>query len=104
MIKLSKIKDIINEELAKVLLEEVDHNSIKEVVTAASKLLSSVEGFKKTAPQACLDAVGQSLDQMQKSLEDMLSNPSSYIPKKPTMKKVSLKAVSSESAKAKLNK
>jgi glutamyl-tRNA reductase len=96
MIKLSKIKSIINEEL-KNLFEEVDHESIKEVVTAASKLLSSVESFKKTAPQSCLDATSPALEQVQKSLEDMLSNPSSYIPeKKPQFKKVSLKAVATE--------
>lgn len=94
--KLSKLKNIISEELS-TILEEVDHQTIKDVVTAASKLLSSVEAFKKTSPQSCKDALMPQIDQIQKSLEDMLSNPSSYVPKKkPQMKKVSLKAVSTE--------
>lgn len=92
-ISLTKLRKIINEELA-TISEVVDHKSINSVVGVASKLLAAVEGFKEKAPPAAINAVTPHLGELEKVLENMLSAPASYVPvQKKEPKTVSLKAV-----------
>ncbi len=89
----AQIQKIIAEEISR-LSEDVDHTQIKDVVTVASKLMSAIESFKSSAPQAVLNALTPNIDTISKSLEDMVSNPSSYVTRqKPAVKKISLKQV-----------
>lgn len=97
-ITLDKVRQIIKEEQKKLAAERsvneaVDHNSIRDIVTVASKLLAAVEGFKEKAPPAAVHAVTPHLGEVEKALENMVSNPGSYVavPKKEP-KMVSLKA------------
>lgn len=95
-IKDSDLRRIVSEEL-KAMKEAVDHNAIKDVVTAASKLLAAVEGFKDAAPSSAINAVTPHISELSKVLEDMVSTPGSYVPKtKVEPKKVSLRAVKDE--------
>lgn len=95
-IKLNDLRRIIREELTTVN-EAVDHAGIRDVVTGASKLLAAVEAFKTSAPVSVVHAVTPHIDILEKVLEDMVSTPGSYVPKKKLEpKKVSLKAVKSE--------
>ena len=91
-IGLLRLRYLIKEELSSVK-EAVDHKSISDIVAVASKLLAAVEGFKEKAPPAAVNAVTPHLGELEKVLENMLSNPGSYVarPKKEP-KKVSLAA------------
>ena len=92
-IKLNDLRRIVNEELA-LMREQVDHAAIKDVVNGAQKLLAAVEAFKSTAPPSAIHAVTPHIDELERVLENMLSTPGSYVPKKKVEpKKVSLKAV-----------
>lgn len=94
-ISLKDLRRIVKEEVS-TLHEQVDHAAIKDVVTGAQKLLASVEAFKKTAPASAIHAVTPHIDELERVLEDMLSTPGSYVPrKKVEPKKVSLKPVKS---------
>lgn len=85
--------DLWAAEHLKTLREAVDHKSINSVVTVASKLLAAVEGFKEKAPPAAINAVTPHLGELEKMLENMVSNPGSYVPApKKEPKKVSLVA------------
>jgi hypothetical protein len=78
--------------------EQVDHAAIKDIVTGASKLLAAVEAFKKSAGPAATNAVTPHLGALEKTLEDMVGTPGSYVSKpKVEPKKVSLRAVKGES-------
>lgn len=93
----ARLREIIKEELAKQQIDEaVDHAGIKDVVNAASKLLGAVQSFKEKASAHAINAVTPGLGELEKTLENMVSNPSSYVvvPKKEP-KKVSLRAVKS---------
>jgi hypothetical protein len=90
----TRILEIIKEELNKTLSEGVDHEGVKNVVTSAAKLLKSAEEFKSTLTGPMMNAVTPSLEQLIKSLEGMVSNPSAYVERqKPDVKTVSLRAV-----------
>lgn len=92
-INIKDLRRIVKEEVT-ALYEQVDHAAIKDVVTGAQKLLASVEAFKKTAPPSAINAVTPHIDEMERVLEDMLSTPGSYVPKKKVEPKVvSLKPV-----------
>ena len=88
-IDLQRLREMIKEEIN----EAVDHKSINGIVSVASKLLAAVEGFKEKAPHAAINAVTPHLGELEKALENMVSNPGSYVqlPKKEPQK-VSLKA------------
>ena len=94
-INVKDLRKIINEELSS-LNEAVDHAAIRDVVNGAQKLLAAVEAFKTSAPPSAINAVTPHIDEMERVLEDMLSTPGSYVPKKKIEpKKVSLKAIKS---------
>ncbi len=101
----TRLREIVIEELeashkAKTVQEAVDHAGISAVVTAASKLMAAVDGFKQKAPPAAINALTPGLSQLEKTLEDMVSTPGSYVAKpKVEPKKVSLRAVKGESVK-----
>lgn len=87
-----------NMRLQRGVHEAVDHKSINSVVGVASKLLAAVEAFKEKAPPAAINAVTPQLGQLEKTLENMVSTPGSYVPvPKKEPKHVSLKPVKSES-------
>lgn len=77
-ISINDLKAMINEEIA-LFSEQVDHAAIKDVVTVAQKLLSSIESFKSTAPPAAINAVTPHLDQIAQTLENMVTTPGSYV-------------------------
>lgn len=91
----ARLREIIKEELAKQQIDEqVDHASMSAVTTAASKLLKAIEGFKEKASAHAINAVTPGLGELEKTLENMVSNPGTYVVKpKPEPKKVSLRAV-----------
>lgn len=87
------LRKIVKEEL-KQLREAVDHAAIRDVVTAASKLLESISDFKEAAPASAINSVTPHLSELEKVLEDMVSTPGSYVPRvKQEPKTVSLRAV-----------
>lgn len=88
-----RLKQIVVEEYQKLLSEAtIDHASIKDIVAAASKLLTAVEHFRAKASPTMMSSVGVSLDKVEKVLEDMVATPGSYVvvPKK-VRQRVSLK-------------
>jgi len=88
-IKLDEIRKVIREELA--LAEALDHKSIKSIVASASNLLKAIESFEKSGlSDGMVTAVGSNLQSIKASLEDMVQNPGSYVPK-PEPKKVVFK-------------
>jgi len=92
-ININDLRKMIKEEIYSIN-EAVDHAGIRDVVNGASKLLAAVEAFKSTAPHSAINAVTPHINQLEKTLEDMVSAPGSYVPKqKIEPKKVSLKAV-----------
>lgn len=92
-IGLLRLRQLINEEL-KTVTEQVDHASAAAIVTAASKLLHAIEGFKEKASPAAINAVTPHLGEIEQVLENMVETPGSYVAKpKIEPKKVSLKAV-----------
>lgn len=96
-INLKNLRRLIQEEMASASVNEaVDHKSINSVVGVASKLLAAVESFKEKAPPAAINAVTPHLSELEKSLENMLASPGSYVPQpKKEPKVVSLKAMKS---------
>ena len=71
-----RLRQLVREEINK-LCEDVDHEAIKHVVATAQKLLAAVEAFKNEASESMASAV--ELDELQKTLENMVSAPGSYI-------------------------
>jgi len=97
--KLTDLRRIVKEELTS-LKEQVDHTSIRDVVTKASELLAAVEEFKAEAAAPVINATTPHLDELERVLEDMVSTPGSYVSKpKVEPKIVSLRAVKSEASK-----
>lgn len=93
-ITIDRLQAIIAEEIKRSVNEAVDHQSIREIVNAASKLLAAVESFNDSASTAMLNAVTPHLDQLGTILEDMVNSPGSYVEKqKNVVKKVSLRPV-----------
>lgn len=76
--------------------QSVDPSAIKHVVVNAEKLLSAVSAFMNNASDEMKSALGD-LDDVKKTLENMLSAPGSYVAKpSPQAKVVSFKAVKPE--------
>lgn len=95
-ITIDRLREIISEEISTgvKVTEAVDHKGINSIVSVASKLLAAVEGFKEKAPPAAINAVTPHLGELEKTLENMINTPGSYVPQpKREPKKVSLKAV-----------
>lgn len=91
-VSVEKLRQIIAEEIEKVN-EQVDHKTINSIVGVASKLLAAVEAFKEKAPPAAINATTPHLGELERVLENMLSNPAGYVPKiKKEPKVVSLTA------------
>lgn len=85
----TKLRQIINEEL-EALKEDVDHEGVKKVVNAASKLLKACAAFKEDPTPPMTNAVTPHLDSLIKVLEAMINTPASYVIKiaKPKKKKI----------------
>lgn len=79
-----RLKEIIAEEVSRFRIqnEAVDHEGVKVVVNSASKLLKAATDFKENANATMTNAVTPGLDSMINTLEEMISNPSSYTDKK----------------------
>jgi hypothetical protein len=96
-INIDRVREIVAEEVTAMLQEQVDHAGIRDVVNGASKLLAAVESFKGSATGAMVSALTPHLDEIDKILENMVSNPGSYVEKKKVEpQKVSLRAVKSD--------
>lgn len=95
-ISVERVRKIVAEELAR-LTEEVDHAGISNVVKLAGKLLDGIKKFDEGASGKMKSSVVPHLDQLRKTLEDMVSSPGSYVDvpvKEPKI--VSLKAQPAE--------
>lgn len=91
-----RVRELIIEEMQK-LSEDVDHEGISNVVSAASKLLGAVKKFKEVATGQMTHAVTPHMEQLQRVLEDMIQTPGSYVKVVPPKKKVvALRAVQGE--------
>jgi hypothetical protein len=93
VISKQRVRELIVEEMHR-LNEDIDHEGIGNVVSAAGKLLGAVKKFRDDATGQMTHAVTPHLEQLQRVLEDMVQTPGSYVkvvaPKK---KIVSLRAV-----------
>ena len=89
-IKKSKLNKIILEEWVK-LCEEIDHESVKTIVTYSSKLLKTIEEFERNSNSSMNNALSIELKQVKEKLEHMIENPSTYVDNK--LKQVSLRKV-----------
>ena len=76
----NKLRQIVTEEIKK-LRESVDYDGVKVVVTESSKLLKALNQFKDSATQQMLSSTTPHLDTMIKTLESMISTPTSYVDK-----------------------
>lgn len=75
-----RLRQIVAEELKRVH-EAVDHEGVRNVVNAASKLLKAAEAFKEEANGPAMSAVTPHLDHLVAALEDMVNTPASYVEK-----------------------
>lgn len=85
-----RLQQIIKEEYHK-LNEEIDSSGIRTVVNSASKFLDAIAAFEKGLPAKAIEATVTHTSELKKSLEDMVSNPASYLVK--PVKMVSLRPV-----------
>lgn len=70
---------IIHEEMRLLVMEQVDHEGVKTVVTSASKLLKAIEASRSSLTPAMVNALTPHLDSVASQLESMISNPASYV-------------------------
>lgn len=97
-IPLAEIAKIVKQEFVKqALLEQSDinHKEIGEIVASATKLAEAISRFEKTAPAAAQSSVTQQLSSLKKALDNMVTNPTSYVSKVATKKIVKLAPVQS---------
>lgn len=73
------LRKLVAEELRALQREQVDHEGVKTVVTAASKMLKAAGAFKESANVAMTNALTPGLDQIIETLEAMVNNPASYV-------------------------
>lgn len=86
-ISIDDLRRIVSEELS-LAVEQVDHETIKDITSSASKLLAAIESFKEDAPATQSAAVQEHLAPLEKILELMMTTPSAYVPAlKPKVKK-----------------
>jgi hypothetical protein len=83
-----RLKEIISEEIKNHLMEDVDYEGVKKVVTLASKLLSAIKSTKSDVTGAMTNALMPHLEELEKTLESMINNPASYVDKPPAQQKV----------------
>jgi hypothetical protein len=86
-----RLKQLVIEENKKLLKEGIDHTSIKEIVSGASQLLGAIEKFMGKASPMMQSSLEDHINPLKKKLENMISNPGSYVLKPRVKKKVSLK-------------
>lgn len=88
-----RLRQIVTEELT-ALNEAVDHEAAAKVSRSASALLKAVEKFKEAAGDGATAAVQSHLVALEGTLENMVSAPTSYVPKvKQEPKRVQLRKV-----------
>jgi hypothetical protein len=78
-VKYGDLRALVKDQLA-TMREAIDHVSISKVTSSASKLLKAIEDFKDGATPATVNALTPHLAMIERALEDMLSNPGSYVP------------------------
>lgn len=88
------LKKLVVEEI-KSLREQVDHEGVRAVVNAASKMLKAVEVFEKDSNIAMTNSLTPGLGQLKSQLEDIIDNPGSYIDK-PGAKTIKLRRIADE--------
>jgi len=77
---LGELQEAVSRELS-AIIENVDHVQISAVVSAATKLAAAIDKFVASAEDTAKSAVGGPLEQLKKSLDDMVTNPVSYVRK-----------------------
>ena len=80
-------------ELKRIIMEEVsaaerNYKAEKPVQDAVNKFLIAIQTFESSSTNSMKSAVSSALSELKKQLENMRSNPSSYIENEPTKKKV----------------
>lgn len=80
-------------ELKRIIMEEVsaaerNYKAEKPVQDAVNKFLIAIQTFESSSTNSMKSAVSSALGELKKQLENMRSNPSSYIENEPTKKKV----------------
>lgn len=89
-IAMSKLRQIVREELEEAEVSDVsvssskntlDHEGAAAVVSTASKLLSALDAFLEKAPQQAKDALSNRVPDLRPTLEDMVQSPGSYVTK-----------------------
>jgi hypothetical protein len=77
----ARLRQIVNEEIKALQTEAIDHEGVKTVTTAASKFLKACEAFKNDSNIAMANATTPEIDNIIVTLEQMISNPLSYVDK-----------------------
>lgn len=81
-IEIGKLRKIIREEIeGSDVKQGLNHEEVVAITAAASKLLGALEAFEMKAPQATKDALLNRCAELKPALEDMITNPSSYVMK-----------------------
>lgn len=90
-IGLKRLKQIIREELSNIN-EGPDEDAATKVMSAASKLLKSLESFKETSSEKAKAELTSHLEGLEKTLKRIVASPMTYVDStQPTEKKVTLK-------------
>lgn len=85
---MSELRKLVRREIT----EAVDYEGAKTVVTVAGKMLGALESFESDAPRAAKNAMQNRCGELKDVLEDMVSNPGSYVDKvKPENDQVAVK-------------
>lgn len=74
------LNKIIKEEYTK-LREALDTAGIRNLVTAASKLIDAVAAFEKDLPAKAVEATSKALGELKGQLESMVGNPQQFLTK-----------------------
>jgi hypothetical protein len=97
-INLAELASIVKREFIKQALHESDdinHKEIAEIVAAATKLAEAIKKFETTSPPMAHSAVTQELTKIKKALDNMVTNPISYVTQSTKKKTVKLAPVQS---------
>jgi len=87
-INIQELKRIIREEVAASTVSEKNYKAEKPVQDAVNKFLIAIQSFESSSTNPMKSAVSSIMVDLKKQLENMRSNPSSYIENEPTKKKV----------------
>ena len=79
-IKEKWLRTLVMQEL-QTISEDIDHESVKDIVSAASKMLKAISAFNDTANEPMKESLQPYLEQVGSLLEGMIETPGGYVPR-----------------------